>query len=644
MGAVSVVGGNTPSENVAGDWNNVTGFVPMWGGMNGASTATEAVAQVHSAAGVWSQLSISITVSSTGSSAATFRLNGSNGNQAVASSTGATGWFTDTTHTDATVEGDLVCFEMAVTSDLFFPNYISQFESTGADAVGWFGQTVISSGISGGPAEAFNAFGGQWFNGQSATEANVQMKVRTAGTFSHFEAYENQASAWNFRLNGASGNQNLPATTGAQVDTTNTDATVSGDLYCAEANTTGQAWARMSVRLTSGNTAMDLGSACLGSTLNLSAQVFIPMLGNSCNTSGAATLGEQAASILLPFGAAFSHMRLFLVAADAGTSFDEAFRINSTPGNQAISTTPAAGGWFEDTSDTDTAAAGDSVSVGGTVIGPSSVTFGVQGMTMVPAGSSIVTATGTTAGAGAAAAFGSVLKTATGVAVGDATVLGLATGIMPSVGVANGVAGVTAVGNVLGVLEPLFDWEATVISQYQTSVTLLQLIENMETYIDPLTNLDAFYVDMWNIYSAVGYGLDVWGRIVGVTRTIRVPTPTKFLGFESAAPSVESYDFGILFDGSEALTQNYTLSDQAFRTLILAKALANICNGSIPAMNQILINLFNGKGYGNVYVTDGEDMTMTITFTNAPSAVDLAIISTSGVFPRPAGVNLTVVT
>ena len=51
-------------------------------------------------------------------------------------------------------------------------------------------------------------------------------------------------------------------------------------------------------------------------------------------------------------------------------------------------------------------------------------------------------------------------------------------------------------------------------------------------------------------------------------------------------------------------------------------------------MNQILINLFNGKGYGNVYVTDGEDMTMTITFTNAPSAVDLAIISTSGVFPR----------
>lgn len=254
------------------------------------------------------------------------------------------------------------------------------------------------------------------------------------------------------------------------------------------------------------------------------------------------------------------------------------------------------------------------------------------------------TAVGTAAGAGAAAGVGVGLHPSVGSAAGAGAATSHATGILPAVGRAAGIADVVGIGNVLGVLEPLFDWEATVISQYQTSPTLLQLIENMETYIDPLTNLDAFYVNIWNIYSAVGYGLDVWGRIVGVTRVVRVPTPTKFLGFEQAAPSVESYDFGILFDGSQALTQNFTLSDQAFRTLILAKALANICNGSIPAMNQILINLFNGKGYGNVYVTDGENMTMTITFTNTPSAVDLAIISTSGVFPRPAGVALTVVT
>lgn len=256
----------------------------------------------------------------------------------------------------------------------------------------------------------------------------------------------------------------------------------------------------------------------------------------------------------------------------------------------------------------------------------------------------VYTAVGTIAGAATIAGRGSVVVPAVGTIAGVATVSSHATGIIPAVGTIAGVASVEGVGNTLGVLEPEFDWEATVISQYQTSPTLLQLIANMESYIDPLTNLDAFYVDIWNIYSASGYGLDVWGRIVGVTRVIQVPSPAKYLGFNQALPGVESFDHGILFDGTEALTQNFTLSDDAFRTLILAKALANICNGSIPAMNQILINLFSGKGYGNVYVTDGENMTMTITFTNLPSAVDLGIISTSGVFPRPAGVALSVVT
>ena len=188
-----------------------------------------------------------------------------------------------------------------------------------------------------------------------------------------------------------------------------------------------------------------------------------------------------------------------------------------------------------------------------------------------------------------------------------------------------------------------FDWTQTVISQYLNSPTLLQMVANMASYIDPRPNFDAFYDDIWNIYTAQGYGLDVWGRIVGVERIINIPEPSEFLGFQQALPGVESFNHGIFFNGSEQLTSNYTLTDNAFRTLILAKALANICDGSIPAMNQILINLF-GSQYGNVYVTDGEDMSMTITFSEAPSAVDYAIISQSGVFPRPTGVALSVVT
>lgn len=184
----------------------------------------------------------------------------------------------------------------------------------------------------------------------------------------------------------------------------------------------------------------------------------------------------------------------------------------------------------------------------------------------------------------------------------------------------------------------------TIINQYATAPTMLAMIDAFNQWIDPTANLNAFYADMWNVNTAQDYGLDCWGRIVGVTRVLTVASPTAFIGFITQAPTVKPLDWGILFNGQTAATSNYILTDSAFRTLIFAKGLANICNGSIPAMNQILINLFSGQGLGNVYVTDGLNMTMTVTFTNPPSAVQLGIISSSGVFPRPCGVALTVVT
>jgi hypothetical protein len=94
-----------------------------------------------------------------------------------------------------------------------------------------------------------------------------------------------------------------------------------------------------------------------------------------------------------------------------------------------------------------------------------------------------------------------------------------------------------------------------------------------------------------------------------------------------------------------ALLPLYDLTgkDDDYRTLILAKAFANVCNGSIPAINQILINLFMtpvAGRTGNFCCTDGEAMTMTYTSTLRPvlTPVEVAIVSQSGVLPRPTGV------
>ena len=186
----------------------------------------------------------------------------------------------------------------------------------------------------------------------------------------------------------------------------------------------------------------------------------------------------------------------------------------------------------------------------------------------------------------------------------------------------------------------------TIMSQFSNSPTITQLITNFNTYIDPEANINAFYNMLWNVNTAVGYGLDVWGRIVGVGRVLQIAI-SDYFGMEGPnGASGLPFDQAIFYSG-EPLTANYALLDDPYRTLILAKALFNISDGTISSINQILINLFGPTGLlpvaGNSYCTDGLNMTITYTFGSTLNHVQEAIVYQSGVLPRPAGVAATVV-
>lgn len=189
----------------------------------------------------------------------------------------------------------------------------------------------------------------------------------------------------------------------------------------------------------------------------------------------------------------------------------------------------------------------------------------------------------------------------------------------------------------IGTISP-FDIYTTVENQYANSPTLTSILESMSAAVDPTEDFDNYYDTIFNWETAVGVGLDIWGRIVGVGRVLALPSQSDFLGFQEAG-SWQSFGSGILYSGGAA-SSNYSLSDPAFRTLIQAKAASNLWDGSITSLNSILLNLFPGRG--NCYCTDGLNLTMTYTFTFPLQAVDLAIIS-SGVLPRPPGVSATII-
>lgn len=182
-----------------------------------------------------------------------------------------------------------------------------------------------------------------------------------------------------------------------------------------------------------------------------------------------------------------------------------------------------------------------------------------------------------------------------------------------------------------------FDARQTLLSQYANSPIIVSLVEALGAALDPQAAFNEFYDMVWNVDTAEGFGLDIWGRIVGVSRALFV-SDSLYLGFSD---STDAVPFGSgIFWGAARLTPNFKLSDIAYRRLILAKAALNITNSSIPAINAILQALF--PGYGNVYVRDNGDMTLTYVFGAALSKVDYAIVSQSGALPRPVGVSFDV--
>lgn len=192
----------------------------------------------------------------------------------------------------------------------------------------------------------------------------------------------------------------------------------------------------------------------------------------------------------------------------------------------------------------------------------------------------------------------------------------------------------------------MIDFEQTVLSQYAGSPTIARLVSNMNAYVDTSTNFNQFFEFIWNVDTAIGNGLDIWGRIVGVTRVLKLSTTSYFGLTGPAGASGLPFNQAPFYNG-QTITANYYLTDAVFRVLILAKALANISNATIQSINQILINLFGIGGplpvVGNCYCTDLGGMAMTFTFGSPLSAIQKSIVYQSGVLPRPIGVTATIV-
>ena len=123
-----------------------------------------------------------------------------------------------------------------------------------------------------------------------------------------------------------------------------------------------------------------------------------------------------------------------------------------------------------------------------------------------------------------------------------------------------------------------WDIAETIQSQYATSKRVMQVINAFWQALNPKADIKLLYNKLINPETAEGYGLDVWGRIVAIGRSLRATNDTlPYFAFK--APGQVVNELGENFDNApfyKLVNGKVQLSDPAYRTYIFLKAMVKM--------------------------------------------------------------------
>lgn len=177
-----------------------------------------------------------------------------------------------------------------------------------------------------------------------------------------------------------------------------------------------------------------------------------------------------------------------------------------------------------------------------------------------------------------------------------------------------------------------------VISQYAASPRITSLLVRKAALLDPGKDLMLWYDSMFNPKTAQGIGLDIWGRIVGIGRMLRVIN-TEFFGFSYSG--LNPMDQAPFWNDADAEGQ-FPLSDDAYRFLIFYKAMANIGQATTASLNAMLQLLFEeNHGPGSCFVLETGPMEIKAVFLFELTSYEQSLLASYGRLGRPAGVGFS---
>lgn len=177
----------------------------------------------------------------------------------------------------------------------------------------------------------------------------------------------------------------------------------------------------------------------------------------------------------------------------------------------------------------------------------------------------------------------------------------------------------------------------TVQSQYAASPRILALAAQFWDTLNPTASFDLMIAKMIDPSTAEGYGLDVWGRIVGIKRAL-IPVAGDYLAF--APPANVTNPEGNSWDNAPFNPVNSAgyASDPIYRTYVYVKAMLNIGNGSLADLNRYFSLLYPDSGIKIIH--SGTMIIRVLDFSVRLTAADILALRTLDWVPLGVGWQL----
>jgi len=165
------------------------------------------------------------------------------------------------------------------------------------------------------------------------------------------------------------------------------------------------------------------------------------------------------------------------------------------------------------------------------------------------------------------------------------------------------------------------------ISQYANSPKYLNIYNGLTELFNNSQTIEDWYNIVYNLNTAYGYGLDIWGKILNQGRqfsyTSNGVTEYVYLGGEQTIDGV---------------TYTAEQMEETYRLVLFLKALSNISGCTIASLNELLGFYFRNRG--RAYVLEYGVMEIRYVFQFYVNKFEKAIF-TSSVMPKPTGVLIS---